>query len=338
MPIATRIVTQTIQTDGSITVAAGEPVIISRISLSTEGSNTNSVTFKTGDGNTTLFTVNVPGNTTRVFKTPFIADKGLKLEGGEGGIIRAVVFYKGNGFASTSVAGTEVVVPQEGNQVAFYPLDSTNGADDTVGGRDGTVMAGVTFDATDQNGVANGAAAVDGVDGSGIQLPSSLGDVFDPDLYTVSVWLQASSSGVWTDGQNRYIVLFGASEFSTVNMTVMRRVGVDDNEIRNRRKRSTSSQILSPDGFTDTSWIHMVQTYDQTSGNLRVYVDGSEIPASPLSGGTTQSSNYTFNYIGSSAPDGGSEDDAWSGNISNVRIWDVALDATEVQTLFDNGL
>lgn len=333
MSLATRIVSQTIQIDGSITIAAGEPVVINRISLNSEGSSANTVTFKTGDGTTTLFSVTIPGNDTRIIKTPFIADQGLKLEGGSGSIIRATVFYKGTGFADTTIAGT--VVPQAASQVAFYPLDSTNQGNDTIGSANGTVLGGVTFDATDQNGVVNGAASFDGVDGSGINIGSGLENILDPDSYTISCWLKVSGSGVWTDSTLRWAFTTTASTFA--NYSAIRKQN-SDNELRVRRLADSSASAILI-SISTTDWFHIVITSDVNNNQFSAYFNGQEDLDSPeLAPATGAQYNNTVIGTREAPADSDTLVDAWDGFISNVRIWNTVLTPSEVLILYNNGL
>jgi len=76
-------------------------------------------------------------------------------------------------------------------------------------------------------------------------------------------------------------------------------------------------------------WSHIVGTYDGTS--LKLYVDGTYFGKADYSGTMTPTDNYLIigsEYIGYRP---------FNGNISNVKIYNRALSATEVQQLYNQG-
>jgi len=83
---------------------------------------------------------------------------------------------------------------------------------------------------------------------------------------------------------------------------------------------------------TAGDWQHVVGTFDGLYA--RIYVDGVFQRASvvwqggTVSANTTQvvlGSNYQLNYL------------FWDGKISKTRIYDTALSAAEIETLFTEG-
>jgi hypothetical protein len=88
------------------------------------------------------------------------------------------------------------------------------------------------------------------------------------------------------------------------------------------------------DGSTEVSageWHHVVGTYD--GANIRLYVDGVEDPNSPQSySGLISTNNYNV-CIGENSEMPGRY---WNGHIDDVRIYNRALSAEEVRTLFDS--
>ena len=92
----------------------------------------------------------------------------------------------------------------------------------------------------------------------------------------------------------------------------------------------TSSLVVQ-----DNIWYHAVVTYVGgafTSSNVKVYINGTAIS-------TTHSSSLTPNITGTNFSIGAttSGSNAFNGSISNFKLYDVALTATEVKRLYDMG-
>ena len=113
------------------------------------------------------------------------------------------------------------------------------------------------------------------------------------------------------------------------------------------------SQMRGPDGssgsfdnyytagfdFTTKGWVHVAFTYDSTTRRVYVYLDGQAKQWTKFTGGTTSdyittvpSDSYNFDL----------EIGAWNqsslffpGDIDEVAIWNKALEATDVQTIYN---
>jgi len=80
-------------------------------------------------------------------------------------------------------------------------------------------------------------------------------------------------------------------------------------------------------------WHHLCGTYDGT--NIRLYVDGIEDPWSPKAYSGSIATNSDNVYIGSNADTAAN---FWDGRLDEVRIYDHALDATQVTRLVNNPI
>ncbi len=78
------------------------------------------------------------------------------------------------------------------------------------------------------------------------------------------------------------------------------------------------------------TWNHIVGVYD--GANLRIYKNGVEIQNTPYSNTITAVNNTLF--IGNDLGD--QYDDKWLGSIDEVKVWNYALTATEVQDIYNN--
>ena len=79
------------------------------------------------------------------------------------------------------------------------------------------------------------------------------------------------------------------------------------------------------------TWYHVVFTDDGVNRNL--YIDGA------LDTAQSPQASPTNLYLLRNAAIGGTESGAYpfNGNVSNCQIWNIALDGTQVETLYNNG-
>jgi len=85
--------------------------------------------------------------------------------------------------------------------------------------------------------------------------------------------------------------------------------------------------------FTGTSWQHIVATYSCTDGLMKSYEDGLLVKQMPLVASQLMHSGNLF--IGGAAVAG--DDGGFNGLINEVRIYNRALSAAEVQQLYLSG-
>ncbi len=84
--------------------------------------------------------------------------------------------------------------------------------------------------------------------------------------------------------------------------------------------------------FTGTNWQHIVGTYSAADGVLKTYENGVLINQTPL---TTQLSQSGDLYIGGANVAG--DNGGFNGSINEVRIYNRALSASDVQQLYQAG-
>ena len=78
-------------------------------------------------------------------------------------------------------------------------------------------------------------------------------------------------------------------------------------------------------------WFHVCATWDGTT--IKLYVNNGTPVTASATGTITYTSNDTT--IGKNSTLSGFE---WNGKISNVQIWNTGLDASQVETLYNNGV
>jgi Concanavalin A-like lectin/glucanases superfamily len=81
--------------------------------------------------------------------------------------------------------------------------------------------------------------------------------------------------------------------------------------------------------FSANKWNHIVNTYDVTSGNRSIYVNGSMVAHDSVAAFTGD----TVGQIGYWPISG----ERWLGRIDDVRIYNRALSATEIKQLYNLG-
>lgn len=206
--------------------------------------------------------------------------------------------------------------------VAYYPSNG-NANDESGNGNHGTVNGATPT--TDRFGNANSAYYFDGVDDNIEVLNSSL---LNPQNISISVWVKIPSTApfntimdiVSKDGEcdeRQYLVLKSDIEKFRVH------VGVN------------SSNFCYYDGTTTPKrdiWYHIVQTYDGNS--LKLYVN-NQYEGNPSCDGLSDIMQTDQPIrVGGGANDGCYQ--YWfNGSIDDIRIYNRALTASEIASLYD---
>jgi hypothetical protein len=191
---------------------------------------------------------------------------------------------------------------------------------DTGGrGNDGVFYGGASYDATEK------ALAFDG---STDYIMGSLGNAGDFD-FTVSLWLRKNTSGtvglLWNFG--------GSGGTGNPEDSVALEVGSNNN--LDYFIFSGAQGAISNFGTTYLNrWVHIVAT--RSGNDLKIYLDGVDQNMSTTGTDTlqlAQNSEFTIGARGT----GALGDNSLNGSISNFKIYDLALTAEEVKTLYDMG-
>jgi len=106
-----------------------------------------------------------------------------------------------------------------------------------------------------------------------------------------------------------------------------------DNELRAIYKAGgTGTTALTTDAVEgDGVWHHVCSTWN-SSGNIKIYLDGTLKATTGISG--TFSGNFTAASIGSNTESA----NYWIGNIDEVSIYNYELSAANITTLYNDGL
>jgi hypothetical protein len=215
--------------------------------------------------------------------------------------------------------GTAIPGPA-GGLVGYWPLDDPVGeaATDVVGANDATRQG----DVATATGRRNGAASLDGQDDH-----FELGDVLRlTESFSLSALVNASESQVGFTrlisrelsgrGNRQYNLIFdrsGTAARSAIDLT-----------------DGSTAIVEGDESVTDGEWHLLTATFDSAS-DLRLYVDGTRVDSD--STGASAVSRSTGVYFGTIAHTPGTR--LYEGLLDDVRIYDRALSASEVRTLYD---
>jgi len=169
--------------------------------------------------------------------------------------------------------------------------------------------------------VGNYALDFNGVDDYVKTVDSTNGLDFAPGSFSISAWINASTIGGWRTiaEYDRYDIDTGTNWFGiwlTNTGKFHFRVGLDTKD---------STQTLTTD-----KWYLVTATYESLTGEMKLYINGQYDSTGTHSSGFTSGANAKLT-IGTR----GTEDDEYfDGKIDDVRIYNAALSAEDVQNLF----
>jgi hypothetical protein len=208
----------------------------------------------------------------------------------------------------TTVNSSPTDISGQGNHGAFY-----NGASYSA------VDKAFDFDGTNDMIYTNSASS----------LPT--GDA----IYSMSAWVNSNNA---VSGQNQVIVAFGSAWDGEQIASIYLRDGVKlGSDIGGNNIASTNAVI------TQTQWHHVVickvGTGVLTTDKIRLYVDGVEITNKTMHGTGTTQALVTTKYlsVGAGFNSQTSPTNPFTGKISNFKLYNVALEPSEVQKLYRLG-
>ena len=220
---------------------------------------------------------------------------------------------------TTTIGDSSGVFPDR--LVSYWSFDDAGAgtALDLIGGNNGTVTGATAT--TGVKGLANTAYAFDGTS-KYINMVNNAGSL-NVQNYTLSVWVKqidASATGR----------ILCKSPHSSTNVDFM--LLTEGYEIRLSSYVSgvswynlvTTTNEIS----TNNTWYHIVGTYDST--NMKIYKNGGLVISSPKNlntpiGGTLDIGAYCW----------GNRSGSFNGSIDNVRIYNKALSAEEVLSIYN---
>jgi hypothetical protein len=212
--------------------------------------------------------------------------------------------------------------PPAPEMVAHWPLDEGAGivAADVVGGNDGTLVGGVSW-------LAEGGVSFDNVDGSHIEVPHA--DVLDFGDVDFSISLMVRNLTPWPDGEEDMWIVKGTSGAPGtgnryelfIDSSSDIRFSIDNDAVS-----KTVVEVPSTSVYTG-EWVHVVAVRDAVNDLLSVYADGVLLGTNTDGSGDISSGEPL--WIGESL----SGSMAMSGDIADIRIFDVALTEDQIASI-----
>ncbi|MCP4453530.1 MAG: hypothetical protein GY809_18880 [Planctomycetes bacterium] len=148
---------------------------------------------------------------------------------------------------------------------------------------------------------------------------------------TVAIWIKSNETGsnkgfitgVEPAGQDRVFTMRYDSSGASFGGTDILKMGI--------QSEGGDQQIESSDNLQTTEWQHVAMTWED-GGEIRFYVNGveDEVSGRNTPNNTGATSEITALIIGKGGKDASS---GWNGLIDEVRIFDTALNAEEIQAV-----
>jgi hypothetical protein len=199
---------------------------------------------------------------------------------------------------------------------SHYQFDNT--VADTLGNNPGIANGSLTY----TNGKFSQAISLDGSN-AWVNLSQPLSALVFEDI-TVAAW-------VWWNGGNQWQRIFDFGNDTTRYMFLSPRSG--GNTLRFAIKNGGSEQIVETAQLPSNQWIHLAVTLGGTTG--RIYTNGLLAATNP--GITINPSDFApaNNLIGDSQF---SADPFFAGRMDDFRLYNYALDASEIAFLYTNSI
>lgn len=192
---------------------------------------------------------------------------------------------------------------------------------DSVGSNDGTAKNGATAVA---GGVSGNAGSFDGIDDY-VEFSSELAPLRSTG--SLSVWIKTTQSGDNTDWRAPGITgIEGAGDTDDVFW------GWIDASGHIHISKGDDTGAASTTVINDDQWHHAVFTRDSTSGEVVVYIDGTEEGRVTGTAGDV-SVSHGFNRLGS-IMDTGNTPTYYQGLMDEVEVFDTVLTPEEVRQLY----
>lgn len=238
------------------------------------------------------------------------ASSGLKL-GNNGGCDGSL-----KNCAELAVAWT----PQWSNLVSYWRMN--NSWNDSKNSNHGTANGNSTFTATSK--IGSHAGTFDGT-GDYINIGAGFTQIDNTSSFTISLWMNSSVS---TFPNHAGIFSRGSTDQRTP--WIMGNLG--NGRIRMEFETSSGASdcnLTSTTSITANRWIHLVVRWDGTT--CQFYFNGVADASTDTTVSNQLSNTDGYNHIGYIQDNG-----TFNGSIDDVAIWNTALTAPEIQTIYDH--
>ena len=212
------------------------------------------------------------------------------------------------------------------NAVGIWLFDEGSGdiAKDSSGnGNDGQIMNGPEW----VDGKSGKALKFDGLDDY-INLPAVTADSWEGMTVAAWVWLNLLPNEM----PNSYGEIFGSNQ-DLYDMYEDR----GNNELRCKFATTASAERpgIATANLETGQWLHLVGTYDNASGQAKIYMNGEVQDTHNLTGVI---SGVQYSSIGAQGGPDGPFSDFLDGILDEVAVFSVALTEQEIKTVMEQGL
>ncbi len=259
----------------------------------------------------------------------------------DGRYIIGAPFDDDNGDASGAAYIYNLSKDFDPNPVRWWKFDEGSGstAYDSAGDNDGTLIDGPIW----VTGIINGA-----LDFNGVEDYVSVPDDSSLDIsgaITVSAWVKLddnvnnqavvgkiASGGGYSGGGYR-LTFYAHTVYTDGNFRLIfqKANGIGGSGTGNYGDNTNWDRVVSEKDDWETGvWYHIAATWDGTTDadGLKMYVDGVPDASHTASQGTIKTNNYALQIGGKNSSD---------GTIDDVRVYDRALSAEEIEELYNQG-
>lgn len=152
-----------------------------------------------------------------------------------------------------------------------------------------------------------------------------LDNVTKNNSFTLSAWANSRSSCPSVAGTTECFIISRAGAHLGLNL-------VSTNRWRFRIVNSTNNATtIDSSVITIGKWYLVTGTYDASTGNMSLYVNGSYQSSKIVTGGIR---GYTTWYLGAGTS-GGTWNQSFNGTIDEVAVWNRVLSAQEISNLYN---
>lgn len=185
----------------------------------------------------------------------------------------------------------------------------------------GTIIGGTGFVA-DRHGKAYSALSVNDIGGANVDLGTSF-QFTDSSSFTVSLWFNTS-----TYGGSSFPCLLSQQAMNGGEFQYFITIIGAGNQIQAQVGPNGIASYGPAAAFTLNAWHNVVLVYDGTTQTVAGYLDGSSFGESPAS------YIYTLHYATGQLALGGGGVPDYTGALDDVKIYNYAMTADQVSTLY----
>lgn len=220
--------------------------------------------------------------------------------------------------------------------VSLWTLDDTSSgvATDIINGNDATWQNGTNTNLANTTGQIGGAADLSDLGGAAANnyFATSIPQLVGANGISISLWVNNRAQG-----SSSYNGIFMTRNFNGATNNSWG-LAVENNGNERLDSRVNGPGIDSADGLLadDGNWKHLVLVWDGDAATHTQYINGVETATGASITGPIAGPDSGPWYIGYDNCCGNTRD--FDGAIDDIAVWDNALTAAEVGTLYTNGL